>query len=109
MPLLNSKEILTDSQGYLINSKHWNEEIIYILAEYENIKLTNEHLEIIKFIRIFYTEFNIPPSIRILVKTAKKKFGKKKGNSSYLYKLFPKGPAIQAIKLAGLPKQIKCI
>ncbi|EAS40433.1 TusE/DsrC/DsvC family sulfur relay protein, partial [Photobacterium profundum] len=32
-----------------------------------------------------------------------------KGSSRYLYKLFIKGPAKQATKLAGLPKPVKCI
>ena len=31
------------------------------------------------------------------------------GNSRYLYRLFPKGPARQASKLAGLPKPAKCL
>ncbi|MGB0835445.1 MAG: TusE/DsrC/DsvC family sulfur relay protein, partial [Psychrobium sp.] len=38
-----------------------------------------------------------------------KEFGPEKGNSRYLYSLFPKGPAKQATRIAGLPKPAKCI
>ncbi|MFP3014490.1 MAG: TusE/DsrC/DsvC family sulfur relay protein [Arsenophonus sp.] len=102
-------EIKTDSDGYLKNSQEWNESIVYILAKQENIILTDQHWKIIYFIREFYFSFNISPNIRMLVKVIAKKYGNDIGNSRYLYSLFPKGPAKQAIKLAGLPKPIKCI
>ena len=109
MLVFNNQEIETDAQGYLINSQQWSEELIPQLAEQENIELTNEHLEIIRFVRSFYLEFNTSPAIRMLVKAVSQQFGEEKGNSRYLYRLFPKGPAKQATKLAGLPKPVKCI
>ncbi|EKT62045.1 sulfurtransferase TusE [Providencia burhodogranariea] len=109
MLLFNGQEIETDSQGYLINSQQWSEALIPLLAEQENITLTEEHLEIIRFVRAFYLEFNTSPAIRMLVKAVSQQFGEEKGNSRYLYRLFPKGPAKQATKLAGLPKPVKCI
>lgn len=105
----NGQEIETDSQGYLIDSQQWSEALIPLLAEQENITLTEEHLEIIRFVRAFYEEFNTSPAIRMLVKAVSQQFGEEKGNSRYLYRLFPKGPAKQATKLAGLPKPVKCI
>ncbi|HBO23648.1 MULTISPECIES: sulfurtransferase TusE [unclassified Providencia] len=109
MLVFNNQEIETDAQGYLLDSQQWSEELIPLLAEQENIELTNEHLEIIRFVRAFYLEFNTSPAIRMLVKAVSQKFGEEKGNSRYLYRLFPKGPAKQATKLAGLPKPVKCI
>ncbi|OAT22833.1 tRNA 2-thiouridine synthesizing protein E [Proteus myxofaciens ATCC 19692] len=79
------------------------------LAEIEEIELTEQHWEIIRFVRQFYLEFNTSPAIRMLVKALAQKYGDEKGNSRYLYRLFPKGPAKQATKLAGLPKPVKCI
>ncbi|EMI5492082.1 sulfurtransferase TusE [Providencia stuartii] len=109
MLLFNGQEIETDSQGYLIDSQQWSEALIPLLAEQENITLTEEHLEIVRFVRAFYLEFNTSPAIRMLVKAVSQQFGEEKGNSRYLYRLFPKGPAKQATKLAGLPKPVKCI
>ena len=109
MLVFNNQEIETDPQGYLLDSQQWSEELIPLLAEQENIELTNEHLEIIRFVRAFYLEFNTSPAIRMLVKAVSQQFGEEKGNSRYLYRLFPKGPAKQATKLAGLPKPVKCI
>lgn len=105
----NGQVIETDSQGYLIDSQQWSEALIPLLAEQENITLTEEHLEIVRFVRAFYLEFNTSPAIRMLVKAVSQQFGEEKGNSRYLYRLFPKGPAKQATKLAGLPKPVKCI
>ncbi|MBK5144705.1 sulfurtransferase TusE [Budviciaceae bacterium BWR-B9] len=99
----------TDAQGYLLNSNDWSESMAVILARQENIELTAEHWEVIHFVRDFYQEFNTSPAIRMLVKAMTQKYGEEKGNSRYLYRLFVKGPAKQATKIAGLPKPVKCI
>ncbi|ATG17944.1 TPA: TusE/DsrC/DsvC family sulfur relay protein [Providencia alcalifaciens] len=109
MLVFNNQEIETDAQGYLLDSQQWSEDLIPLLAEQEEIEITDEHLEIIRFVRAFYLEFNTSPAIRMLVKAVSQQFGEEKGNSRYLYRLFPKGPAKQATKLAGLPKPVKCI
>ncbi|MFZ4832727.1 sulfurtransferase TusE [Rouxiella sp. Mn2063] len=99
----------TDAQGYLKNSADWQEGLAPILAEQEGISLSEAHWEVVHFVRDFYLEFNTSPAIRMLVKAMAKKYGEEKGNSRYLYRLFPKGPAKQATKIAGLPKPVKCI
>ncbi|EHD21001.1 MULTISPECIES: sulfurtransferase TusE [Brenneria] len=101
--------IETDAQGYLMESTAWSEALAAVLAEREGIKLTDAHWEVLRFVRAFYLEFNTSPAIRMLVKAMAKKYGEEKGNSRYLYRLFPKGPAKQATKIAGLPKPVKCI
>ncbi|MFE8150314.1 sulfurtransferase TusE [Brenneria goodwinii] len=101
--------IETDAQGYLMNSTDWNEALASVLAEQEDISLTDAHWEVVRFVRAFYVEFNTSPAIRMLVKAMAQKYGEEKGNSRYLYRLFPKGPAKQATKIAGLPKPVKCI
>ena len=104
-----SQQIEIDPQGYLKNVSDWNEELAVVIAEGENIALTPAHWEVIHFVRNFYLEFNTSPAIRVLVKAIGQALGPDKGNSKYLYTLFPVGPAKQATKIAGLPKPAKCI
>ncbi len=106
---LGEKTIETDKNGYLANSTDWSRELAPIIAAEENIELTDAHWEVVNFVRDFYEEYKTSPAIRMLVKAIGKKLGDDKGNSKYLYTLFPKGPAKQATRIAGLPKPAKCI
>lgn len=109
MLIFNDTEIETDGDGYLNDFDVWSDALAAAIAEKEDIVLTPEHWEVVRFVRHFYQEYNTSPAIRMLVKAVGQKFGAEKGNSRYLYRLFPKGPAKQATKIAGLPKPVKCI
>ncbi|QTH71490.1 TusE/DsrC/DsvC family sulfur relay protein [Pseudoalteromonas xiamenensis] len=105
----NGNTIETDKHGYLLDHTQWSEELAELLAIEEKIVLSAAHWEVIHFVRNFYIDYETSPAIRMLVKAMAKALGEDKGNSMYLYKLFPKGPAKQATKIAGLPKPAKCI
>ena len=107
--LFQGIEIERDAQGYLKSTADWSEELAPVLAEEEGIVLTEAHWEVVRFVRAFYLEFNTSPAVRMLVKAMAKKYGEEKGNSRYLFRLFSKGPAKQATKIAGLPKPAKCL
>ena len=109
MFIFEGNEIETDSEGYLKDTTQWSEAMAEVIAAQEGITLAVEHWEVVRFVREFHLEFNTSPAIRMLVKAMANKFGEEKGNSRYLYRLFPKGPAKQATKIAGLPKPVKCI
>lgn len=111
MPIieLNQVSYQVDNEGYLKNIDDWSEAFATLMAERENITLTPEHWEIIQLVREFYREYKTSPAIRMLVKAMSQKFGEEKGNSRYLQRLFPDGPAKQATKFAGLPKPAKCL
>lgn len=106
---LNGKTYETDEEGYLVNLGEWNEEVAGYLAEQENVNMTESHWEVVNFLREYYNDYQIAPAIRVLTKAIGKKLGPEKGNSKYLYELFPYGPAKQACKIAGLPKPTGCI
>ncbi|MFK8079632.1 MAG: TusE/DsrC/DsvC family sulfur relay protein [Granulosicoccus sp.] len=101
--------IATDHEGYLMSRADWSEALAQELAEVDGIELTEAHWEVIHFLQEYYENYEIAPAIRILTKQIGKRFGKEKGNSKYLYELFPKGPAKQACRYAGLPKPTGCV
>ncbi|MUH71307.1 TusE/DsrC/DsvC family sulfur relay protein [Psychrosphaera haliotis] len=105
----NNKEYETDKHEYLLHLDDWSVELAEHIAGLEKITMTDNHWEVVNFVRDFYKEYKTSPAIRMLVKAMAKQLGADKGNSIYLYKLFPKGPAKQATRIAGLPKPAKCI
>jgi len=106
---IGGKSIETDEEGYLVDLSDWTEEIALELAKSENLEMDDSRWEVVNFLREYYDEYQIAPAVRVLTKAIGKKLGKDKGNSKYLYELFPYGPGKQACKIAGLPKPTGCI
>jgi tRNA 2-thiouridine synthesizing protein E len=103
------KNIATDQQGYLLDYTQWHEDLAEMMAEQDEFELSDEHWEIINFVRQFYLTYNTSPAMRALTKAMKAEFGEDKANSRYLFRLFADGPAKQATKYAGLPKPKRCL
>ena len=105
----NGQSIETDEVGYLTNRTDWTEDLAVKMAAIDSCDLSDGHWEVINFLREYYEEYQVAPAVRILTKAIGKKLGAEKGNSKYLYELFPYGPAKQACKYAGLPKPTGCV
>jgi tRNA 2-thiouridine synthesizing protein E len=106
---VNGKTFETDEEGYLADLNQWEPEVATMMAKADDTELSSAHWEVINFLREYYEEYQIAPAVRVLTKAIGKKLGKDKGNSKYLYELFPYGPAKQACKYAGLPKPTGCV
>lgn len=109
MMIIDGQQINTDIEGYLKDYRQWTEAIGEMIANAEGVTLSNEHWQVVYFVRDFYLQFNTSPAIRMLIKAMEQKLGTEKANSRYLYRLFPSGPAKQISKIAGLPKPVHCI
>jgi TusE/DsrC/DsvC family sulfur relay protein len=105
----NGKQVEVDEDGYIVNLDDWNKEIGEVMASKDGCNLTEAHWEVINFLRDYYQKYQIAPMIKILVKEIGKVMGPDKGNTKYLYELFPDGPAKQACRYAGLPKPTGCV
>ncbi len=105
----NGTTIEADEEGFITDISLWSPELAVLIAESENVEMGNDAWEVVNFLRNYYEEYQIAPAVRVLTKAIKKSLGTDKGNSKYLYELFPYGPAKQACKIAGLPKPTGCI
>ncbi len=103
--LVDGQEILLDGEGYLLELDAWTENFVHVRAEFEGLDLTDEHWQVINFIREYYEKNNVQAPVRDMIKYFKKTWGKEKGNTRYLHKIFPLGgPQKQGNRLAGVRK-----
>ena len=103
--VVNGKELLLDGEGYLLDLDEWTEEFVHVRADEEELPLTDEHWQVINFIRYFYDRHGVQAPVRDMIKHFKKVWGKDKGNTRYLHQIFPKGgPQKQGNRLAGVRK-----
>lgn len=92
----------TDDEGYLIDPSNWSEEIASELAHTENIQLTQDHWNAIHFMRQYYSEHQIAPDVRHVIKHLAAQFGPDSRNK--IFELFPYGYVKQACKIAGMKR-----
>ncbi len=95
--------LATDPEGYLTDPEQWTDEVAREIARDAGIDpLTDRHWLVVRYMRETYLATGTAPTIRTL--------GKASGVPiKELYRLFPKGPAKLAAKVAGIPKPRGCI
>jgi tRNA 2-thiouridine synthesizing protein E len=103
------KSYEVDEEGYLQDWQIWNEGLAGEMAKQDGLELSDAHWEVIRFLRSYFEKYQIAPMIKILTKEIGKVMGADKGNTKYLYQLYPAGPAKQACRYAGLPKPTGCV
>lgn len=101
--LVNGKEIETDSEGYIRNLDDWSEDYAIALARQEGLVLTEEHWDVIRYLRSYYHEHSVQAQVRNMIKHFAQAWGKERGNNHYLHAIFPMGgPQKQGNRMAGL-------
>ena len=104
---VNGKTIETTETGFLVNLEDWNEDIGKVLAEEEGIEMTQEHWDVIKYLRDeHFSNAGNEPNERTILKDMGKKWGKKV-SSKEMYLMFPQMPSKQGRKIAGLPQSTR--
>lgn len=93
-----------DAHGYLVDLNTWTEEVAHELAEEDGVNLEELSFVLINYLREEFVNNNgNQPNERNMVKGLKNDWPTKLDTKA-LYALFPKGPAKQAGKIAGLPE-----
>ncbi len=80
----------------------WDEEVAKALAAAEGLELTDEHWDVIHYLRERCRTEGTDCSARQVSQALAKRYADK-GGKRYLYTLFPRGPVFQASKIAGIP------
>lgn len=106
---IEGRRIAINPDGYMVDRSQWTPAVAEALAARDGIKLTDRHWEILNFLQEYYHDYMISPNVRILVKHLTAQWGEDQVDRTGLYELFPKGPAFQGTKIAGLPKPYDCI
>jgi TusE/DsrC/DsvC family sulfur relay protein len=97
------KTVDVNDEGFLTDPGQWTEDMAPQIAGAEGItELSDQHWQVIKFMRHEYETKGTGPTVRVLGKTSGVTIKE-------LYQLFPKGPAKTAAKIAGIPKPRGCI
>lgn len=98
MPFIevSGRQIEIDKDGYLRNLDDWSEAVACAIAEREGVEeLTKERMDIIRFIRDYYRQYNFFPILNAVCKNVNQP--KECINEQFL-------DPIVAWKIAGLPR-----
>lgn len=89
-----------DAEGYLTDPADWNDEVAQALAQEEDIQLTEDHWDTIRFMREYFDEHQVIPDARFVIKHLAERVGK--DAQKKLFELYPYGYVKQACKIAGM-------
>ncbi|OIP02630.1 MAG: sulfur relay protein DsrC [Bacteroidetes bacterium CG2_30_33_31] len=98
---INGQVVKLNDDGYLVDASQWTKDVAKLLAERDDIELTEEHFKVLEYLR---DKYNSGEALSI----------RKVGNSGVvdikgLYRLFPGGPLKLSSKYAGICKPTSCV
>ena len=102
MPLSSVER--TDN-GYLVDINDWNEDIAAAIFVEEEIVATEEHWDIVRYVREEIVNGD-EPNERSIMKAMGKKWGRKV-KSKEMYEMFPGMPSKQGLKIGGCPQSTR--
>jgi len=82
--------------------EEWDEAVAKALADAEGVELTEDHWDVIHYLRERCRTEGTDCSARRVSQALAERYADR-GGKRYLYTLFPRGPVFQASKIAGIP------
>lgn len=98
------KEVEFNEAGFLVNPSDWTEELMFEIADRENIKLSHEMVILICSARDEYEKNQKVPPLR---EFSKLHGGDRKG--TFLNEMFNGAPMKKIAMLGGLPQPTGCV
>jgi tRNA 2-thiouridine synthesizing protein E len=99
---LDGRSITVDDEGFMTEYGEWDETLSDALAAQIGLQLTDEHRQVIRFLREDFKEKGETATLRRISTVGG--FPTKR-----LFELFPKKPAKKLAYVAGLPKPHGCV
>ncbi|MCB9686621.1 MAG: TusE/DsrC/DsvC family sulfur relay protein [Alphaproteobacteria bacterium] len=90
------------AEGFLLDPSTWDEDLARKMADGVGIALTDDHWQVIRWIRADYASTGASPNVRRVAS------GSGVGTKR-MYELFPKTPGKTAAMLSGVPKPVGCV
>lgn len=100
--VVNGEELEVDEENFLVDA-NFSDDVCPVIAEAEDITLTDDHWKVIRFMRERYQEDGHTPNFRNMVAGMDEEHPGEDWKKK-LYELFPNQPNRQSSKVAGLPK-----
>lgn len=85
----------------------WSESMAQQIAAQCGIQLSEEHWDVIRYVRDYYLERGFVRRSRELSAALNERF-RAQGGNKYLYRLFNGGPVLKACQLGGVPLPENC-
>jgi tRNA 2-thiouridine synthesizing protein E len=102
---VDGRAIATDQEGYIQDMEQWSEGFAEAQAAKEGLVLTEEHWQVIRYIRDYYERKGVQAQVRDMIRHFRKLWGPERGSNRYLHDLFPRGgPQKQGNRVAGIRK-----
>lgn len=98
-----SRTIHLDEHGFLIDPEEWSRDVAEALARRQNVTLTEDHWDVIGFMRDFLAEHGIAADARFVMRFLDERAAASgKTGRDLLFDLFPYGYVGQACRIAGM-------
>src|SRR3989344_8237640 len=71
---VGGRPVLTDSEGYILNLGDWSEDFARALARQEGLELTDEHWEVIRYLRASVEQHGVQEQVREMIRYFRQKW-----------------------------------
>lgn len=107
---IDDGEVRIDEQGFLVDPEEWSEAFAEKIARDQDVKLTDTHWRVLRFMRDFLAEHGVAPDARFVfrflddLEPSEAEVGTRSGDRgrARFFDLFPYGYVGQACRMAGM-------